>query len=354
VDDDPFALAAFAGEASAGNSAVAEVRLQAPAPGIVSVPTPPPRMTPPEVAETFPADPPASPEMGGLALEESDRRVPPAPPAGFDEPPSPPPTPALLDFGSFDFGDPADEPPAEPVPAAHAAAAAPPAPVPDGAVDPLAGLSIDDLDRRPPPVPVPTEAPASEAKTPVGGAPAPGLAREPAIDARQADRPSRRTLRLGTLGVNALSLAALVIVAAAMFSSWRDRSGGGFAGRSAAPVAARATSSGIYDTAAGRQVLVVRGEVRSHAAEPVTANVRVELVDGGRVVAQAVAVPGAVPTPEEAWAVDGAPAAARLAAELAARGQARLAAGESAPFGVVLADLPPGAERLTLRVTAGP
>ena len=350
ADDDPFALASFPDEPSAGNSAVAEVRLQAPAPGIAAVATSAPYVTPPEVAEPSPAEPAVSQEMG-LALEESDRRVPPAAPAAFAEPTPPPTAPGLLDFGSFDFGDPADEPPPPPV------AAATPAPVHDGEVDPLAGLSVDDLDRHSPPVFAPVEAPAPEVgKTPVGGTPlpaAPSIARETGIEARQAERPSRRPLRLGAVGVNALSLAALVIVAAAMFSSWRDRSGG-FAGGAATPLAARATSSGLYDTAGGRPVLVVRGDVRSRAAEPVAARVRVELLDGGRVVAQAVGAPGAVPTPEEAWAVDGAPAAAKLAAELAARGVPRLAPGESAPFGVVLADVPPGAERLTLRVTANP
>jgi hypothetical protein len=59
-----------------------------------------------------------------------------------------------------------------------------------------------------------------------------------------------------------------------------------------------------------------------------------------------------VPTPEEAWAIDGAAAAERLSAVLAARAPARLSPGESAPFGAVLADVPPGADRFTVRVTA--
>jgi hypothetical protein len=158
---------------------------------------------------------------------------------------------------------------------------------------------------------------------------------------------------MGPLVVNALSLLALVVVALGMFTWWRTNRGEP-AIFSGAPLVATHVAGTLYETASGKPVLVVRGEVVASGGAPVgRALVTVELVDGGRVVARATATPGAHPTAEEVHAVDGAAAAERLAAAVAARAAPSDRAGP-ARFTAVLADLPPGAERLVLRATATP
>jgi hypothetical protein len=270
-----------------------------------------------------------------LALEEPDPRTPSAG-ARLDGAPSSlerrledaeaPLAPDAGDLGAFDFGAfeaPATDEPGVPGPAE-----------PDAGGLPLAGEPAAGAGGVP-------------AIEPYVASPAPTPPRRPPAHVAEPERPAPRA-RLGAWAINALSLAALLVVAAVLFAWWRggmtaDAAGG-------AELAAVAEATTVYDTAAGRPVLVVRGLVRSRAAGPVAgASVAVELLDGGRVVARGRAAPGALPTPEEVHAVDGAAAAERLAAAAAARAAA-IPPGGSAPFLAVLADVPPGAERLELRV----
>jgi hypothetical protein len=157
---------------------------------------------------------------------------------------------------------------------------------------------------------------------------------------------------VGPLAVNVLSLAALLAVAAGLLASWRRTADPVAPG---APLTVERVASTLYDSAAGRPVLVVRGEVRSRAGEALPAGrVRVELVDGGRVVARTHAPVGVAPTPEQVFAVDGAAAADRLAEALAAGTPARIEPGAALPFGAVIAEPPAGAASLGVRVTPEP
>jgi predicted Zn finger-like uncharacterized protein len=332
--DDPFA-APIRGTATDGNFAVAGEGLQIPAPGL-SAPAPQDPaalLTTPPGFGAAPTHGPTAP-LDSLALEESDRPARPAIPPPV-EPPAPSPGP--LDFDAFDF---ATEPSAPAAPQAAPAAAKGDPSAPEG-VDPLDGLTFGPPVEAPALPPVPPAAPAP----PRVPTPAPAPAPPPAEPDGARARPWLRSA-----GVNLLSLAALLVVAGALFASWRGRPA--LFAAADGPVAATVTSSALYETSSGRAVLVIRGEVRSRANEPVAARVAVELVDGGRVVARVTAVPGAVPSPEEAYAVDGPAAAERLASSVAARAPARLDPGSSAPFGVVLAEPPSDLSRIVVRASA--
>jgi hypothetical protein len=160
--------------------------------------------------------------------------------------------------------------------------------------------------------------------------------------------PSRRPPRGGSAARGVLALLALVLVAGAILAAVAHRR----PPRAPGDAAVSGVSGSVYETASGRPVLVVRGQVRAGAAPLVSPQLDVELLDGERVVGRARAMAGAVPDPGEAFAADGAAAVERLAAVLAARARPRLEPGEQAPFGAVLAELPAGgAESLAVRVS---
>jgi hypothetical protein len=165
--------------------------------------------------------------------------------------------------------------------------------------------------------------------------------------------------------VNALSLAALLVVALGFRLLWRGEDAAapatgpaallralGVGGRPAAALETAGVTSGRYPRAEGAPLFLVRGEVISRAARPLArVRVDVEVVRGGRVLAARSAPAGAIPTPEELFAVKD---AARLDALAAAVARRALAVGPGAPvpFLVAFADLPEDLTGASLRVVA--
>ncbi|OFX25063.1 MAG: hypothetical protein A2V77_05635 [Anaeromyxobacter sp. RBG_16_69_14] len=157
---------------------------------------------------------------------------------------------------------------------------------------------------------------------------------------------------------SSLSLALLIAVAIALFLAWR----GGLPARllgslSRAPVPlveALAVRGGLYDTATGPAVLVVRGQVGARAAVSGPVRVRAELVDRGRVVATAAGLAGATATAEQVFGVGAPEEVAALRRELDARAVTSLAAGAAVPFLVVFPPPVPDPSGLELRVAAEP
>jgi Meckel syndrome type 1 protein len=168
--------------------------------------------------------------------------------------------------------------------------------------------------------------------------------------------------------VNAVALAALLLVAVAILALWRAegpiepralrpsavvaalRRGGG-----EVPFATREVRSGLYEREGAPPVLFVRGSVVSRSPEPVPrVRVRVEIVRAGAVVASGEGIAGAVPTPEELWRARD--AAALEAAEAAARARAPAVVrpGDTVPFLVAIGDPPADLSGTSLRLEAGP
>jgi len=157
---------------------------------------------------------------------------------------------------------------------------------------------------------------------------------------------------------SSLSLALLIAVAIALFLAWR---GGlparllGSLSRAPAPlVETLAVRGGLYDTATGSAVLVVRGQVGARAPVSGPVRVRAELVDGGRVVATASGLAGATATSEQVFGVGAPEEVAALRRELDARAVTSLAAGATVPFLVVFPPPAPDPSGLELRVAAEP
>lgn len=165
--------------------------------------------------------------------------------------------------------------------------------------------------------------------------------------------------RLLAVLVNSLSLALLLALAGAIFITWK---GGGpsalwatlGAGAREEPLLVREVHTGLYDTAAGRPVLFVRGRVLARGGAAGRVRVRVELVDAGRTLAQGEGLCGALPSPEEVWALEGPADVDGLRTALAARAAPRMAPGEVQPFLVVLGSVPSELRRLDLKVVAEP
>jgi predicted Zn finger-like uncharacterized protein len=160
--------------------------------------------------------------------------------------------------------------------------------------------------------------------------------------------------RMQAFVANVFSLAALLAVAAGLLSWWLrdsavpDRA----AGRPAVAVDVR---SGLYETAAGKPVLFVRGEVQSRSPVPLgRVVVRAEVLQGGEVVARAEGLAGAVPSPEQVAQLGNRQDAARLRAQVASRAPARLAPGESLPFLVTFDEVPEDVRDAVFRVVAEP
>jgi predicted Zn finger-like uncharacterized protein len=163
--------------------------------------------------------------------------------------------------------------------------------------------------------------------------------------------------------VNAMALAALLVLVLAILVVWRGGLAPSDALRPSAILAALAprppsgvlsvsgVTSGLYERARGSPLLFVRGTVISRAATPLEGvRVLVEVVRDGAVLARGEVPAGAVPGPEALYgAVDGA-ALSRALAEAAAPGGARLAPGASAPFLVAFDDDPASLAGASLRV----
>jgi len=203
-------------------------------------------------------------------------------------------------------------------------------------------------------VPAPSPPMAAPAERPPGRAP---------VTAVGEDVPRRRALprdrRIVSALANSLSLALLLAAAAALFLAWRGELGARVAGAlaHAAPaplIEASGVTGGLYDTAAGSPVLVVRGHVAARAAVTGSVRVRVEVVAAGRVVAAAEGLAGATATPEEVFGAGADEAAASLRRALDGRAATSLEPGVRAPFLVLFPPPAPDARGARLRVSAEP
>ncbi|GAC1342798.1 MAG: hypothetical protein NVSMB23_15860 [Myxococcales bacterium] len=203
--------------------------------------------------------------------------------------------------------------------------------------------------------------PAAEARAdPRDSAPPrPRPASRPRPAAAGTDAPAARTARgdlassalTGAIGA-AVALAVLLAVAAANGKAGLDR-----LASAGDDVVATRLVSGLYETASGRPVFFVRGQVENHgkvARGPV--RVVAELVaENGAPAARAETFPGTLPSPESVYGLRDAAEIEQLARSLAS-GQPRrpLAAGGTLPFFALVPEPPPDLRRHALRVRVEP
>jgi hypothetical protein len=331
----------------------------------------PPSVPFPDLTAPAPAPPPpggvpadpfaaafASPSAAGdLALEE--RTTP--PPRSLTPAPAPAAAPdAALDVGSID-------------PFA-AAAAAPPVPFDPGAFDGAAlGGAGESLDVEAPAAAPPGAAPAAPPRLPPPALPAAQPAAQPAAPVAAAaweEAPRPRGTRVRSVAVNAVALAALLLVTLAIWVVWHAegpleagslrpsailaalRRGGP---ASEGPWAAQDVGSGVYERDRGPPLLFVRGRVLSRAAAPAAAvRVKVEVVRGAAVIASGDALAGAVPTAEELYGAGDPAALTRVVAAARARAPAEVRPGDSVPFLVALGDAPANLDGAAVRLAVSP
>jgi predicted Zn finger-like uncharacterized protein len=313
---------------------------------------------------------------GDLALEE--RTTPPPRPASpqssapLDDPFGAPGEPGEL---AFDGGHPGDIPPmshdmpGEPFggfsPAAPSPSSPPahtPAPRREAPlhVDPFAAASVDAD-----PLQVASGRAGAPASAAIGAATQAGL-EDAAAEAAMEPAGVRALARLRGAAVNAVSLLALLVVAAMLLVVWRgdvplseaihpSRLLAALTHRdhAPAPFQPRQVSSGLYERARGAPLLFVRGEVLSNAEAPVAAvRVAVELVKDGAVVGRGEAWAGGLLSPEELFDAIDAAALARAVEAAAARAPAPVRPGQAVPFLVALAEYPADLAGVALRVRA--
>jgi predicted Zn finger-like uncharacterized protein len=319
-------------------------------------------LTPSVQAAPLPAPepPPARPESsppdddGGLALE--DRLTPPP-----MKVPHPDPFALAGDAGSADpFADPFAAPAGEPFDPGSFDYAPEPGEAPlatarEGAPG-AAGPSEPGPTAPAPPAPAVPDRPDRAAGA---GRGAPAVAPPERIP---------RGSRLRAIAVNAVALAALLLVALALLVVWRTEGsidavslrpaavlgilGGGAA---KGPFVASELRGGVYERARGAPVLFVRGKAVSRAEAAVAAvKVTVEVVRGGEVLARGEAIAGAVPTPEELHSAADDAALSAVAAGARARAPTEVRPGDAVPFLVALGSAPPDLDGATMRLTLAP
>jgi predicted Zn finger-like uncharacterized protein len=191
--------------------------------------------------------------------------------------------------------------------------------------------------------------------------------------ARRGDAPGAARIpgggsRLRSVAVNAVALAALLVVALAFRVAWRGEGGLGAAAlrpaavlgalrpgdaAAVAPFAAERVTSGLYERAKAPPLVFVRGEVVSRASVAVPrVRVAVEIVRDGRVLARGAALAGAVPTPEELHGAGDDAELGRLGANIRARATVAVAPGARVPFLVAIGDAPADLAGAAVRVAA--
>ncbi|HEU4382803.1 MAG TPA: zinc-ribbon domain-containing protein [Anaeromyxobacteraceae bacterium] len=381
------AFAAAPSDSSPGASHLPVTDLSHLAGGIEAAP-PPASFTPlaPPLPPPLAAAPPEAAAESGVPVTRADDLVLEESSRPFHVAPPPLPSAPAFDFGrgadltepapadapgadlSFEFGAPGmelSEPPAaEPVPGLEIGAGsgsflggadfAGAGPFPSsGSGDPFgAGGPLPELGgARPPPIAEPI---APEPQRPALARPVVAARRKAgaATGGGPLSAPATRRRLQGFL-VNAVSLAALLAVAAGLLSWWlggsgRERASGG-------PVTPAGVSSGVYEAAGGSPVLFVRGEVRSRGTAPLgRVLVRAEVLVGGEVRASAEGLAGAIPTAEEVAQIETPQDAAQLRARVAARAPPRLEPGGSLPFLVIFDAVPDGFRDAVFRVAAEP
>ena len=122
---------------------------------------------------------------------------------------------------------------------------------------------------------------------------------------------------------------------------------------SARPLVAVDVSNALYETRAGRSLFIVRGEAENRTASATRVRVRAALYDGSQRVRSAEALAGALPTPEELYAVGNSDSAAALSQRLDAAATP-VAPGARAPFLVMFHEYPADLGAFRLEVTLEP
>ncbi len=312
-------------------------------------------------------DPMEAPQDGGLALE--DRLTPrpmKVPPASVDDASLEVAEPAFNDMPGFDAApsfDPAPDPSRDPFAASepYDPGVFDHAPDPGGAAAGLRDAASEPAWAARPP-PRPAAAPDAPRAAPLAPASAPAA---PASDERIPGRISR----FRAVAVNAIALAALLLVALAILAVWRTEgpidagslrpsalvAALGDGRGSQGPFGAHDVRSGMYERRRGAPLLFVRGEVVSRAAAPVRGvKVSVEVVRGRQVLARGEALAGAVPTAEELFMADDDGALARAATAARRRAPAAVRPGDAVPFLVAIGDAPPDLEGAGIRFDLAP
>lgn len=230
-----------------------------------------------------------------------------------------------------------------------------------GSGAPVPGAIRADLDEVTPAAQVPSAgalAASAEGPVPAIGEAAPGArsGAGPAAEAPAAEPPRRHGVR--AFLPDSLWLALLVALALGLVLGWRGHLASrlrSVVGRAGVPVLEiGGVRGGLYDTSTGAPALVVRGEVVARGAVEGPVGVRVELLEGSRIVASGQGLAGASATPEDVFGATDVEQAAALRRALDARAQPGLSAGAHAPFAVVFPPPAPDPHGIELRVTAEP
>jgi predicted Zn finger-like uncharacterized protein len=163
----------------------------------------------------------------------------------------------------------------------------------------------------------------------------------------------RELLSSALTGLVGAALAVVVIIVAAL----SDEGSGGWLGfTSRRDIVATKVVSGLYDTSSGKPVFYIRGRVenrgrKSHGPVRVVA----ELVGDRGADAKAEALAGAVPSPEEVYALRSVADAEKLQRTLqGVDAERRLLPGTSLPFFAVIADPPADVQRHRLHLHVEP
>jgi hypothetical protein len=125
---------------------------------------------------------------------------------------------------------------------------------------------------------------------------------------------------------------------------------------SGTPLVVEDVTNGLYPTAHGRQVFYVRGQVSNHSkADTAPAEVKVEVVEGAKVLATGTGWAGASTTPESLYNLTD-PRSLEALVKAQHQEAKAVRGGASVPFVVVLCDYPDdlAAHALRLTVTAPP
>ncbi|WP_164009857.1 zinc-ribbon domain-containing protein [Pyxidicoccus trucidator] len=119
------------------------------------------------------------------------------------------------------------------------------------------------------------------------------------------------------------------------------------------PLVAVDVSNALYETKSGRPLFFVRGEAENRTGSATRIRVRAALYDGDQRVRSAEALVGAVPTPEDLYAVGNSESAAALSQRLDAAAVS-VAPGAKAPFLVMFHEYPADLGGFRLEVTLEP
>ncbi len=383
-----FDFAALAAPAPAASAAAFDFSALPPPPDFAPPPAPPAPRAAPAPASTTPAfdfsalgAPPPAPSPPAAPASSQATTLPSTPAfdfSAFGAPPAPPPPsgPTATSSAPWPPTSPSKRTGALPA-AAPAPTAAPPddffaalppsetAPhkalldLPDEVSAGAASNALFDMPAAPPaPMPATEQVPAfaPPVSSPSSLGPAPIVARPPTGD----EAPRRKRTALGVVVnvvIAAVLVVALVVVGSAFLNEGKlTREALSFESlkNTFAPSAefvAADISNGLYETRSGRSVFFVRGEVTNRTSSATRVTLQADIVEGDVVVRSSRGLAGAVPTPEELFALGSGDDLETLATRVTGRATV-VEPGASAPFLVVFYEYPPDLKDFRVRVLA--